>query len=366
MNIGICTNIFHPHVGGCEVVTYKIANHLHENGHRVTIYTRKLPNRKKAHYPYPVVEYLPSDCRLFLASVRQASLDFLFIYSDVFDFFRQCITEHLGCQIVLAPCGANWIHQNKHFANIVQNNLFKIRSIVCHSTCDRDYKLFYSDKTKEKISVIPNGVDLYEFDQNQITREELLPEHIDKQWIVNIANFFPGKGQNHLVNILQKGDFKNVVYVQISSDIIFPIGKNLEDEWNKTSSLKLGKNVFVHLVKNAPRQTVVGFLKQSNVLACTSEKEVAPITILEAMACATPWVAASTGNIPDLKGGMCIRTAKTPNHFCVFNGMIYKSFAHAIRNLLLSPKIAESGRLQIENEMTWERILPKYLDIFSK
>ena len=366
MKIAVCTNHFWPLVGGCETVTRKIAEHWAKD-HDVSIITRRIRGRKHREFPLPIVEYLPGDSKMFIKQLARVSPDAVFIYSDVFDFFRQLVTEpRKRFKLIVALCGANWLHSHRNFTRILYRNLSNIDWIVCHSTCDRDYKLCSSKNFKQKTIVIPNGVDLEEFDTNSIKKEELQPKLLERRWILNVANFFPGKGQEYMVDVINRiPNPENIAYLQIASDIDFKIGEQLEIHWKKIVKTKLNKDIQYRLIKNPTREDVVGYFKNSNVLVSTSQKEVAPLILLEAMACSMPWIATNIGNAENLRGGKCIPAIKDSKYHSYFDDRVFKLFAKGIEELWSAPVIAEDGRLQIENEMTWDRILPQYSSIID-
>lgn len=363
MKIVVCTNHFYPSVGGCEIVTKKLVDYLSTN-HEVTVATRRMPGRKISEFPYRILEYAPEDYRDFVSKLTTIRPDVIFVYSDVFDFFRNIITRPLGGKLIIALCGANWLYKNRTFVNIFSRSIGNISSIICHSIYDRDYRLCTDPKVANKTHVIPNGVDIIEFDENKTAREELVAKYgikkevLNKRWILNVSNFFPGKGQEHLVDILGTHFTDNEYhYFQISSNIPFAVGTAIETNWQR---LAKSRKIKTTLLKNIPRNDVVSFFNNSNVFAFTSEKEVAPIVLLESMAARLPWVAGDVGNVRGLKGGRFVATPKGRDYHSVFNEFSKSSFASYIRDVWKSPSIGNDGRLQIEQEMTWDIILPKY------
>lgn len=368
LKIVICTNHFAPSIGGCQVVTKKIADYFSFLGHNVSVITRKLKGRNPSSFTsYKIHEYHPNDHRGFLKTIDTIKPDVVLVYSDVFDFFRHLITSTVKYRLIIAPCGCNWAYSNRTFANLIYRNSSKINAFICHSEYDRDYKLCSSGELKNKCHVVPNGVDLNEFNSNKLDRNTLLPQYYEKRWIVNISNFFPGKGQNHMIDILNHlPDPGNYVYIQISSDIEFNIGEQLESEWKKRVVTKLNKSLTTVNKKNLSREEVIGFLKQANALALSSEKEVAPVTILESMAASTPWVSADVGNVRGLKGGRYVTALKDSRYHSVFDDRVKMLFAHALQEVLANPTIGEDGRIQIECNMTWDKILPQYRSIIEK
>lgn len=360
--IVICTNFLFPSIGGAEVVVHNIASHLAKE-HEVFVLTRRIPGRKHANSDkFKVVEYMPGDIQTFLGKIKSIEPNLIFIYSDVFDFFRPLLTKS-NYPLVIALCGANWLYSNHTYTKILYRNINRVARFICHSKFDRDYKLCSAAGIKEKTSIIPNGVDTTEFDTNNLTREELaLIYKLDpgKRWVLNVANFFPGKGQNHLIPIVQKLG-KDFEYIQVYNDIPFAIGKQLEQKW--MFDLRKAKVPAV-CVKNAPREHVVGFFNRSNVLAFTSEKEVAPIVILEAMAAKLPWVAAEVGHVRGLKGGRFIPAIRNRQYHCLFDEGIYELFVQAILDAKNS--WGDNGRKQIQDELTWEKVLPQYSSLFEE
>lgn len=365
--ISICVNHFWPLVGGAEAVSRKIAEHLSKD-HEVSIITRRVRGRDHSAIDLPIYEYVPGDWRSFIRHLDQSKPDIVFVYSDVFDFFRQLVTGGRNrFRLVIALCGANWIYSHRNFAKILFRNLINIDRIICHSVHDRDYKLCSGKEISKKVSIIPNGVDLDEFDNNSLERIDLQPDLIDKRWILNVSNFFPGKGQEHMVEILnQLPEPENLVYLQASSDIDFAIGQQLEAHWKKTCATKLNKKIQYKLVKNPPRSKLIGYFKQSNVFTFTSEKEVAPLVLLESMAAMTPWISADVGNAPGLSGGISVGAIKDSRYRSHYDERVFRLFAKHIPELWSTPTMGEAGRKQIEDEMTWDKVLPQYSSIFDR
>lgn len=367
MNIAICVNSFHPLVGGCEAVTYKLAEHLSARGHSIFILTRRVAGRVATTYrKFRVIEYLPRDLPGFQARLDQIKPDVVFVYSDVFDFFRHLLTSS-KYRLIIALCGANWLFAHKSFVNILYQNTKQISKLICHSVYDRDYKLCCTERLRDKLTVIPNAVDLSEFDNNHISKTTLLPGLDQRFVILNVSNFFPGKGQQHIPDILNLlPDPQRIAYVQVSTDIDYPVGKHLELEWQKLLHTKLKPDIKVVFKKNISREETIGLFRNSNVFVFPTEKEVAPLVILEAMAAELPWVSCDVGSVPGLQGGRCIMAARNAMYESLIDSRVKGLFASAINDLIHKPAIAKSGRLQIEREMTWDKVLPQYESVIEQ
>lgn len=361
--IAICVNHFYPLIGGCEVVTKRIADFLHNHNYKVFVLTRRVKKRKSDDIPYKVCEYTAGDLRSFQNNIRSINPDYILVYSDVFDFFQQLITSDLQSKLIVALCGANWIHRNRSFANVFVRNSHKLSKIITHSKLDRDYKFCNIEKLKDKLMVIPNGVDLDEFDNNRLTKRDLIPDLADKKWILNVSNFFPGKGQEHAFDIL-KNINDDFAYIQVCSSIDFNIGQQLEFTWEKLSKVKYSK-IISRKLKDISRDKIVGLFKNSNAFIFTSEKEVAPLVILECMASRLPWVSTDVGNVRELKGGKVVPAIKNNQGYSVFDSRVKSFMAKEIESIIHQPSIAFEGRNQIEDEMNWTKVLPQYLSVIE-
>lgn len=365
LRVAIAVNHFFPSIGGAEKVTETIAEFLSKY-HNVVVFTRRTSDRTKRKIPYTITEYVPGDFATFERRLSNYKPDVVLIYSDVFDFFRQLAIRQNPFKLILALCGANWLYSHPNYVNLILRNITNIHRIICHSTRERDYKICSHDYVAPKTVIIPNGIWLNEFDGESKTKKELNPKIADKKWILNVSNFFPGKGQEHLIRILANLPDKDFVYLQIASDIKFDIGEILEHKWKKASVSLKKSGVTVKLLKNISREDVISYFKNSNVFAFTSEKEVAPLVLLESMASSLPWISTNVGNAQDLEGGINITALKDSRFHSVFDERVMKLFCEGIQKLLNTPKIAESGRRQIERELNWDRILPEYLNVIEQ
>jgi len=360
MKIAICTNHFSPSIGGCETVVRKISEYLSID-HKVFVFTRRLPGRKHVDFlPINIVEYSQGDISGFLSKVLKVLPDIIFIYSDVFDFFKTFLSVDFKPKIIIALCGANWLYENKAHFHLLNRRIRNIKSFVCHSEYDRDYKLCSSPHIISKTQIIPNGVDLQEFDGNNVSRDTLAERYkVDKNliWILNVSNFFPGKGQSHLVDIMKVVNDKRFMYIQVSNDIGFSIGELLENEWKKKVKIS---GINAKLLKNLPRKDVVALFRSSNVLAFTTEKEVAPLVLLEAMAAKLAWTSTNVGNAVGLKGGLIVNALKDRRFYNIFDNRVINLFAQSIIRANNDPALSHEGRQQVEQNFTWDVVLPQY------
>jgi glycosyltransferase involved in cell wall biosynthesis len=341
-------------VGGSEIVSEKICDYYHSLGFEVIVFTRKVPNRNTSSLKYKIKEYNINDQNILKTTVDLVKPDVIFVYSDVFDYFRQVLLIKNIYRIV-ALCGANWLWKNTNFIHALDS----VNRVICHSKSDRD---FFLCRNLSHVEIIPNGVTLSEFNI-ETSKNEVLPEFSNYTWITNISNFFPGKNQKSIIPILNNIKIKKLLYIQIYSDIHYPVAGLLEKEW-KTELLKLNKNITNLPKKNLTRKEIVSILKCSNCFCFTSQKEVAPLVLLESMASKTAWVSANVGNAIELKGGKIVDCLKDKNYNAYFDDRVHKLFATNIEECIYnSNKLTTEGYKQIEDDYNWDRILPLYAKI---
>jgi len=358
LKIAICVNSFYPSTGGCEIVTGKIADYLYRQ-HEVTIFTRHLLKRKsKKLNDISIIGYNQSNPNSFITTLKKFSPDFILIYSDLFDFFHVVISEFDN--VCVAFCGGNRLCDRSASLQVFKNKINNIKSFVCHTKSERDYKLAKSLNILDRTHVIPNGIDLEEFDDNGLTRKDLIPDQENTYWVLNVSNFFPGKGQLHLIPILSKLKTKPITYIQVCSSLDFALGRHLEQQW-KAKAISLSKiGIKVILMKDKSRKEVVGIFKNSNVFAFPSEKESAGLVLLEAMASSIPWVSTNVGISPELEGGHVVTAVKNKSYNSIFDDRVINSFANKLDECLKNPQKSNEGRVQVENDFQWKNILPEY------
>lgn len=363
MNYLLCVNHFLPSMGGSEAVCLAIANFLSAK-HDVFVLTRKNPRRTSTQLgKLKILEYSSPDPTVILNAVASVHPDVIFVYSDMFDYLRYILPSPKA-KLIIAPCGSNWVLKNPANHNFFMKHKNNISSLVCHSTVDRDYR-YCMQYFPEKTYVIPNGVDLNEFDSNTLTRTDLAPDIADRKWIFNVSNFFPGKGQEFLLKILPQVKTQKLAYLQAYSTPDFELGRILETKWLQ-SIKQFPDDIIVKPLKDLPREKLIGFYKQSDVFTFTTQKEVAPLVVLESMAASLPWVSTDVGNVSQLKGGSCILAGKDKNGFSIFDNRVCSEFAAAIDTSISSPQNGVLGRKEVEYKYNWHMILQEYSNLFEE
>lgn len=367
MKLAIACNHSFPHTGGSEKVVHQISEHMIRLfGWEVKVFSRSIDKP----IDHEGVKYV--SCRKdkggFVSQLKKYKPDQTLIYSDCFyywdDFLRDI--DFVPGKKSIALVGMNHMvgmrgSLKKFLPKAKAGNII----VITHSDDYIDH--MECEANNIDVKVIPNGVDISEFDNNNISfRNEYNLD--DRNIILCVSNYFPGKGQEHLSRVLSSlKDKDNWQCILINSSVNFMPAKVLRKHV-KVSLKSLGKNI--KFIQDIPREHVVSAFKSAFLFIFPSQKEVAPLVLLESQACSVPWIAMPVGNVRTLNGGIVL-PSPGPNKlgFAVYSSETYRVFTESIE-LMLSDKDQRShyglrGREQIENELNWVILSEKYNEIFN-
>jgi glycosyltransferase involved in cell wall biosynthesis len=200
---------------------------------------------------------------------------------------------------------------------------------------------------KEKISIVPNGVDLKSVPQN-ISQ---IPFRI-----ICLARLSWEKGINYLIEAMPqvKKEFTQAHLVLVGDG---PERKRLTEQVKK---LNLEKSV--EFRGKLSHQKALRELAQSAVFVCPSLAEGLGIAFLEAMATRVPIIGTPIGGIPDF-----LRDRET-GLFCQVKNP--SSIAEKIKELLenhqLREKLMETAYKLVEKKYSWDKIVQQIDEIYSQ
>ena len=364
MRLCILCNHSFPHVGGSEKIVQQIAESMQKMGVQTTIFSgsikSELFNNSVRITPVPLS---------FSAFVRELDkFDHIFIYSDYYHYWSDILlyNKRIKPSKSIALVGMNFMLGNKESSKMCLYNFsleHKNFKVLTHSSFYQDY--LQCKKMNIPVTVIPNGVVQEEFDVKIDFRKKFgLP---DKKIILCVGNFFPGKGQSFLVNVLNKLKNKRDDYLSvfISSSVNMPYAERLAGECEMLlKHLKICHKFF----RNLPREDVVAAISAADVFAFPSQKEVSPLVVLECMTVGIPWVSFNVGNVNELKGGAIVKSRKNSKNEVILTEVEEYLFADKLDQILsdkdYSAKLSEDGIKCAEMSFNWKDIERKYYDFF--
>jgi glycosyltransferase involved in cell wall biosynthesis len=294
MKIAVLTELFHPHVGGCERRYLEIGRRLAARGHEIHVYTIQYDARLAKteqvdgitihRYAYSK-SYISQDSFRSLGGILKYSLaSFTHLKGSKFDLYysNQWPMLHSLCVKPIAkPLIQEWceVWDNPLKVTLMQKLLRNVGDYnVAVSEFTRQ-RLVDSLKIKSKKTfTVPNGVDATKFfGSNQ------------KVWgrIIYAGRIVPHKHIELLVDAFREVK-KKVPEAELH---IIGSGLSLQSIRNRAADIK---DCFVHGF--LPENEMIELIKSAWLFVLPSEREGSGIAVLEAMASSVPFI---TVNYPN-------------------------------------------------------------------
>jgi len=255
----------------------------------------------------------------------------------------------------------NTIHGEEVYLSKRYHTLFALNSFVNNSTktitnssATRDSCL-EAGLRKEKLEIIPFGVDIDFFKPLKINKNENIFQ------ILAVGYLIERKGFEYLIKAMTTvlNEHKNTQLNIVGSG---PLEKKLK---NLIEELKLENNV--KIIKNVSDNELLYLYNSSDLFVLPSivdsqgNTEGLGVVLLEAMACRLPVIGSNTGGIPDIiqdgETGLLVPEKDV--------SMLSKAILNLIEDENLREKIAVNGYKRVREEFSWERIAESYLKIYS-
>jgi len=201
----------------------------------------------------------------------------------------------------------------------------------------------------DRIRVIPNGVDLKEFEDVPKRREPG-----DEFALLFVGRCYPRqKGLEHLISALRLLLAKWKIHLTIAGE-----------DWGGTETLRalakaLGVEKHITFTGALPRRDVINAYASADAFVLPSLFEPFGIVLLEAMAAGLPVIASRVGGIAEVvsdgKTGLLVQTGDS------------QSLANAVASLIsdadLRRRLGAAGRVQAAG-YSWDGIVPQILDVY--
>jgi len=206
-------------------------------------------------------------------------------------------------------------------------------------------------KYKNKIVVIPNGINIKDFDipYSKVECRSRLGLPVDANIILFVGNLSPHKGPRVLVTAMPS------IMKEVPNPRLIFVGNGGMREELQTLSRKLGieKYVeFVGFIGDTWKKAL--YFKSADVFVNPSFSESFGMVNLEAMACSVSIVAFKVGGVPDVvKDGENGILVQPRDYDALANSIIY-----LLENEAIQRKMGENGRRRVE-DYSWDTIAEK-------
>lgn len=335
MNILIFTPTYPPTQGGVQTQVKLLAEELCKRGHNISIITEEVKNipevKEKENIKIfklksPLIKIDPWRSYFFIKQnineikkiMGEEKADILHVYyADMSFAYAYLLKRHFIIPIVstiqvswqVDPLYREWRFDIKEiprrFLKLYFGLWFEKKSILSAdwiiTPSDHFNKVCKRIRSDEKITTIPNAIDLDQFnpDVKSIKLDHEGPK------ILCPARISPEKGQLYLVDALK------IIHNVIKAHVFF-MGSGTEKRKKKleTRALKLGLKDYIHYVPPCPYEELPCFYKAADLVALPSISEGFPIVVLENMAMGKLVVASNVGGISnaieDKKNGLLV------------------------------------------------------------
>lgn len=244
------------------------------------------------------------------------------------------------------------------------SQLFLIHSLLQYTLHRADRVIAVSQALKEKIvglggisaqkiSVIPNGVDIEKFYPSMQTEaRRFLGVPQNRKVVLSVGNLTPNKGFDLLLKALK-------ILVNESQEkppylVIVGEGK-FRRELEQLIAL-LGLQDYARLAGDVPHQALSRWYSAADLFCLASEREGWPNVLLESLACGTPVVATAVGGI---------REIVTSDRIGLLRERTPQDFAAGI-DIALKKSWPAEELVQFARSHTWEQVALSVVRVFEQ
>jgi glycogen(starch) synthase len=315
MNIALFASAFHPHLGGVEELCRQLAHAFIADGHPTIVVTNQWPPMLPAEETFEGIPVYRLPMRVPGGPVK-ARVTYLLTASGLrrrlFEILRrhqtdllhvQCVSTNgyyallakreLGLPLVVTAQGertmdAEQIYQRSPFMNDLLRQLLREadRVTACSRNTLDDIEGFYGQPLGDRASVVYNGINLAEFD------DQPTPPPPARPFILGIGRHVPQKGFDVLLRAFARAELP-------AHDLVLA-GDGPERPRLMELARELGVEGRVRFPGKADRATAVALFKGCDFFVLPSRQEPMGIVNLEAMAAGKPVIASRVGGVPEI------------------------------------------------------------------
>lgn len=369
--------------GGQNVHVAELSAALARRGHQVTVYTRRddpnLPSRVDTPHGYTVEhvpagppEHIPKDELLtymgpfaqYLDAVWAADRpDVAHAHFWMSGIATQLAARHLNLPAVQTFHALGVVKRRHQGAQDtsppdrlhLEATVARTATWVAATCTDEVFELMRMGRSRNRISVVPCGVDLDLF-----TPDGPVARRGPRHRIVSVGRFVPRKGFDTVVRALPHMPDTELVIVggpdesALASDPEACRLLGLAEELGVADRMQLWGSV--------AREDMPAVLRSADVVACTPWYEPFGIVPLEAMACGVPVVASAVGGmldtvVHDVTGRLV--KPKCPDE-------VAKAINKLMRDDFLRQSMGAAGRDRARARYSWDRIAADSQRIYDK
>ena len=367
---------FTPKRGGDVNVVYNLSKHLAERGHKVTIFTTDFEFDTGYIQSLDGFRVVPFHCianiGMMLISpkikkqLKKEIMDFDVIHMHDFRSYQNIIAHHYAKKYnvpyVIQAHGSVLPFFQKQRLKKIFDLFFGYRilrdaskMIASTKTEVEQYKKMGVDE--DKIEIVPNGIDLSEYENLPEKREFRRKYSIreDEKMILYLGRIHKIKGIDLLVetfaDMVKELDSLKLVIVGPDDGFLSTLKRQIEN-------LKISdKILFTGLI---PEKDKLGAYVDADVYVLPSVYETFPVTVLEACACGTPII------VTDRCGIANIVNDNNVGHVVEYNkDQLQDAIFKILTNVELRRYFGESGKMLVREKYSWDIVVEQLEKIYG-
>ena len=243
---------------------------------------------------------------------------------------------------------------------------------VSRSTRDDILRLF--DVDPKRVVVVPNGIDIEEYQPVQapevLNRFGIDPE---RPYVLFVGRITRQKGLYYLLQAIPHLDPQLQVVLCAGDADTLVMQRETEE---MVRELQARRDGIIWIPGMLPRQQTIALYSHATVFCCPSIYEPFGLINLEAMACATPVVGSAVGGISEVvvegETGLLVdpHLSLEPPHDPVSPARFEQGLAEAINRLVADPELVErmsrAGRERVERYYSWPSVARQTYEVYRQ
>lgn len=383
MHILHTCELYWPHTGGSGEVVREVSERLAARGHEVTVATSALRERSsREHAGVRIVEFPISgnvaggfrgDVNAYLEFLRAANVDLMMNYAlqQWTADLALLVAPELHYGKVMTTCGLSGLHMPAYesYFRYLHFHLRHFDRLIFHSASYRD-AAYAKEHDLTHTTVIPNAVRTEEFASPPAPGFRARHGIRDDAFLVLIvANYTGGKGQDALIEIIERADIGRTTVLLVGKNFIDArsVEEVLAGPIAQLSARSGGEKTAICL--ELTRSEVVQAFFAADLFVFPSLIECSPLVLFETSAAGTPFISSDVGNareIAEWTGAGLIAPGQMheTGHMFVDVGaaarMVEDLFHHADRRRAMGAR----GRKAVLEHYTWDQIVDQYEAVY--
>jgi glycosyltransferase involved in cell wall biosynthesis len=239
--------------------------------------------------------------------------------------------------------------------------LRKKKTIVSLSSVGIDDGAFRRDYSLPEAVIIPNGVDIGEWDTPVLGVRRAWGRE-DEPWLLNVSAHTPLKSHKLLFELMKELRANNSLMHLTQIGYSFParkmsLGKiGVRGGCYYQCKVRAQFEKSISMMLNISRAETISAVKEADLMVLTSSWEASPLVLLESMAAGTPFVTFDTGCVREHVGGRVVSSLSE----------MAQTVIELMADADLRRDLGQQGKKRIAERHDWEVVVDAYEHLYKR